>query len=97
MCPKIEYLGIERTAERLGLSRRRVQEMCAGGNLPGAVKKDGAWRVPVAADAAQRDKSAGETPATRDTRYASRDTRYASRDTSNNVPEDRIFRNRADR
>jgi len=60
---------------------------------------------------AQRDKGAGETPATRDTRYASRDTRYAtrdrryatrdtryaSRDTSNNVPEDRILRNRADR
>ena len=39
---------------------------------------------------AQRDKGAGETPATRD-------TRYVSRDTSNNVPEDRILRNRAGR
>jgi len=60
MCPKIEYLGIERTAERLGVSGRRVRQMCASGKLPGAVKKDGAWRVPVTADARLGSPSAAE-------------------------------------
>ena len=45
------YLDIQETAERLGCTSRRVQQLCVTGKLPGAFKTDGDWQIPVTADA----------------------------------------------
>ena len=46
-----KYIGIEETSKRLGISKRRVQQMCVAGKLPGARKKGGQWQISVTADA----------------------------------------------
>lgn len=34
----MEYLSVKQTAEKWGLSVRRVNEYCVGGRIPGATK-----------------------------------------------------------
>jgi len=43
------YVDIAVAAERMGVSRRRVQQQCLTGELPGSEKRDGQWRIPPSA------------------------------------------------
>ncbi len=40
------YLSITQTAEKWGLSGRRIQIFCAQGRIPGAMKIGSYWAVP---------------------------------------------------
>lgn len=40
------YLSITQTAEKWGLSGRRIQILCAQGRIPGAMKIGSYWAVP---------------------------------------------------
>lgn len=46
----MEYLSIRQTAEKWGISVRRIQTLCVNGRIPGAVKIGYAWVIPVAAE-----------------------------------------------
>ena len=43
----MDYLSCADTAEKLGITIRRVQQMCKQGELPGAVKDGRTWMIPV--------------------------------------------------
>ena len=43
----MEYLSIRQTAEKWGISGRRIQRLCAEGRIPGAMKIGSYWAVPV--------------------------------------------------
>ena len=45
-----EYLSIRETAEKWGVSQRRVNQFCAEGRIQGAKKFGGAWAIPADAD-----------------------------------------------
>ncbi len=45
-----EYLDIKKAAELFGWTRRHVCRLCEDGNLPGAVKVGGHWKIPRTAD-----------------------------------------------
>ncbi len=45
----MEYLSATQAAKRLGITSRRVQQMCVLGELAGAVKQGSRWRIPAAA------------------------------------------------
>ena len=42
----MEYLSISQTAEKWGVSRRRVQVLCSENRIQGAVRIGFAWAVP---------------------------------------------------
>lgn len=42
----MEYLCAQEAASRMGISIRRVQQMCQNGEIPGAVKKGRSWMIP---------------------------------------------------
>jgi excisionase family DNA binding protein len=42
----MEYLTAQELADLWGISRRRVQKLCAEGRLRGAVKKANLWLIP---------------------------------------------------
>lgn len=42
----IEYLSIRQTAEKWGLSKRRVQVLCTEDRIPGAIRIDSTWAIP---------------------------------------------------
>ena len=42
----MEYLSIRQTAEKWGLSKRRVQVLCSQGRIHGAMKVDSSWVIP---------------------------------------------------
>ena len=42
----MKYLSIRQTAERWGISTRRIQILCAEGRVPGAVRIDYSWAIP---------------------------------------------------
>ena len=44
----MQYISCEEMGEKLGLSRRRVQQLCAQGKIPGAVKIGRDWLIPAA-------------------------------------------------
>lgn len=46
----MEYLSIRQTAEKWGLSKRRVQVLCSEERIPGAMKIDSSWVVPSNAE-----------------------------------------------
>lgn len=51
----MEYLSVRQTAEKWGLSKRRVQIFCSEERIPGAIRIDSTWAIP--ADAQKpRDK-----------------------------------------
>ncbi len=40
------YLSVGQTAERWGISERRVRFLCAQGRVPGAMREGRSWRIP---------------------------------------------------
>lgn len=46
----MEYLSIRQTAEKWGLSKRRVQVLCAKDRIPGAIRIDSTWVIPADAE-----------------------------------------------
>ena len=42
----MKYLSIRQTAERWGISTRRIQILCAEGRVPGAIRIDYSWAIP---------------------------------------------------
>ena len=46
----MEYLSIAQTAEKWGLSKRRVQVLCTEGRIPGAMRIGTVWAVPADAE-----------------------------------------------
>mgnify|MGYP005826442863 FL=1 len=43
----MEYLSITQTAEKWGISGRRIQRLCTEGRIPGAMKIGSYWAVPA--------------------------------------------------
>ena len=46
----MEYLSLRQTAEKWGLSIRRVQTLCSTDRIPGATKIGSYWAIPVDAE-----------------------------------------------
>ena len=46
----MEYLSIRQTADKWGISKRRIQVLCAENRLPGAMKIDYSWAIPTDAE-----------------------------------------------
>ena len=46
----MEYLTVQETAGKWGLSPRTVQQLCSQGRVPGARKFGKSWAVPAGAD-----------------------------------------------
>ena len=44
------FLNQSKTAEKWGVTPRRVNYYCAGGRIPGAVKMAGVWLLPKTAE-----------------------------------------------
>lgn len=42
----MKYLSVPQTAERWGISSRRIQVLCNGERIPGAVKIGNRWAIP---------------------------------------------------
>ena len=42
----MEYLSIRQTAEKWGISKRRIQILCSEERIPGAIKIDYSWVIP---------------------------------------------------
>ena len=42
----MEYLSIRQTAEKWGISKRRIQILCNQERIPGAIKIDYSWVIP---------------------------------------------------
>ena len=61
----MEYITIEKAAEKWGLSLRRAQDLCKLGRVPGAKRFGTNWMVPENADrpADGRRKAVKEIPA----------------------------------
>lgn len=43
----MEYLSISQTAEKWGVSRRRIQVLCSENRVQGAVRIGFAWAIPI--------------------------------------------------
>lgn len=43
----MEYLSVTQTAEKWGISGRRIQRLCTEGRIPGAMKIGSYWAVPA--------------------------------------------------
>lgn len=43
----MKYLSIRQTAEKWGISKRRIQILCSQDRIPGAIKIDSSWAIPV--------------------------------------------------
>ena len=46
----MEYLSIKQTAEKWGITVRRIQVLCAEERIPGAVKIGSSWAIPADAE-----------------------------------------------
>jgi len=46
----MEYLSLKQTAEKWGITVRRVQVLCSQGRIPGAMKIGSFWVVPKEAE-----------------------------------------------
>lgn len=46
----MEYLSISQTSEKWGLSTRRIQVLCAGERIPGAMRVGYSWVIPADAE-----------------------------------------------
>ena len=46
----MEYLSLKQTAEKWGITVRRVQVLCSQGRIPGATKIESFWVVPKEAE-----------------------------------------------
>lgn len=43
----MEYLSVREAADRLGISPRRVQQLCRSSMIPGVVRKGRRWLIPA--------------------------------------------------
>ena len=43
---RMKYLSVTQTAEKWGISARRVQILCSGNRIPGAVRIGHTWAIP---------------------------------------------------
>lgn len=43
----MKYLSVTQTAEKWGISTRRIQILCNGNRIPGAVKIGNQWAIPA--------------------------------------------------
>lgn len=46
----MEYLSIRQTAEKWGITKRRVQILCSQERIEGAIKVDSSWVIPSNAE-----------------------------------------------
>jgi len=46
----MEYLSISQTAEKWGISKRRIQVLCSQDRIPGAMKIGSYWAIPEDAE-----------------------------------------------
>lgn len=46
----MEYLSIKQTAEKWGITVRRIQVLCAEERIPGAIKIGSYWAIPADAE-----------------------------------------------
>ena len=46
----MEYLSIKQTAEKWGITVRRIQVLCASGRIEGAIRIGYVWAIPADAD-----------------------------------------------
>ena len=46
----MKYLSVSQTAERWGITRRRIQRLCNEGRVEGAVKIGSYWAIPEDAE-----------------------------------------------
>lgn len=46
----MDYISIAEVAEKWGITRRRVQVLCAQGRIPGVAKFGKAWAIPIDAE-----------------------------------------------
>ncbi len=46
----MEFMTLAETAEKWGLSNRRVQTLCAEGRIPGATRLGYMWVIPISAE-----------------------------------------------
>ena len=46
----MEYLSIKQVSQKWGICIRRINEYCAAGRIPGAVKIGYYWAIPADAD-----------------------------------------------
>ena len=46
----MEYLSISQTAEKWGISKRRIQVLCSQDRIPGAIKIGSYWAIPEDAE-----------------------------------------------
>ncbi len=46
----MEYLSISQTAEKWGLSKRRVQVLCSENRIPGIMRVGNIWAIPADAE-----------------------------------------------
>lgn len=46
----MEYLSIRQTAEKWGISTRRIQILCAEERIPGAMRIGYSWVIPASAE-----------------------------------------------
>ena len=42
----MEYISVNEAASQMGISVRRIQQMCKSGKIPGAIKKGRSWMIP---------------------------------------------------
>ena len=45
----MNYLSVSQTAEKWGISTRRIQILCGEGRIPGAMRIGAFWAIPAAA------------------------------------------------
>ena len=43
----VEYVNVSEAASKMGVSVRRVQQMCKNGEISGAIKKGRSWLIPA--------------------------------------------------
>ncbi|MCF0132680.1 MAG: DNA-binding protein [Blautia sp.] len=46
----MEYLSISQTAEKWGITRRRIQVLCSQDRIPGAIRIGPVWAIPADAE-----------------------------------------------
>ena len=52
----MDFLSIDQTAAKWGLTPRQVRTYCAAGRIPGAILEHGAWRIPADASKPPRKR-----------------------------------------
>ena len=46
----MDYITLAETAEKWGISNRRVQTLCSEGRIPGATRLGNMWVIPIGAE-----------------------------------------------